>query len=64
MKQHRAELSRGSRSPEAIWEEPTAEETEQVKAALREYVLNGYFEFEPAGYCWGHLLGPGKGQTG
>lgn len=41
------------RSAEAIWEAPTKAEWDHVEMAIAEYVENGDFAFDPAGYCWG-----------
>jgi hypothetical protein len=41
------------RTPEAIWEAPTNAEWDHVVVAVQNYVDNGVFEADPAGYCWG-----------
>lgn len=46
-----------SRSAQAIWEAPTAAETDHIKMALQEYVAAGDLDFDPKGYWWGwHLF--------
>lgn len=45
-------IADASRSPEAIWEAPTAAEWDHVTMAVQEYVSNGDFP-DQDGYCWG-----------
>jgi hypothetical protein len=42
------------RSPEAIWKEPTEEERDEVRAAMKQYLVQGLFLRDPDGvYDWG-----------
>ncbi|MDF2143218.1 hypothetical protein [Paenirhodobacter sp. CAU 1674] len=44
-------IADNKRTPEQIWEAPTAVEFENVQMALNEYCING--DIEPGDYCWG-----------
>lgn len=47
-------IASGARTPEAIWEAPTAAEWDHVAMAVENYVDNGVFSAEPDGrYAWG-----------
>ena len=47
-------IASGARTPEAIWECPTAAEWDHVAMAVENYVDNGVFSAEPDGrYAWG-----------
>jgi len=47
-------ISDATRSPEAIWEAPTATEWDHVAMAVENYTLNGIFNAEEDGrYPWG-----------
>lgn len=47
-------IADSSRSPEAIWTDPTETELDHVKLAVEEYVRNGDFRAEDDGrYPWG-----------
>ena len=47
-------IAGGSRSPEAIWDDPTYAELQHVTMAVQEYLTHGDFEVEEDGrYQWG-----------
>lgn len=46
-------IASSDRSPEDIWEAPTTAEWDHVVMAVENYVANGVFAYDPAGYCWG-----------
>lgn len=49
-------IADSSRSADAIWEAPTPAEWDHVQMAVEEYVRNGDFGYDPAGYCWGQEI--------
>ena len=53
-------ISSSKRSPEGIWEAPTAAEWDHVKIAVDEYITHGDFEPADDGYAWGleSITGP------
>ena len=57
-------IASGARTPEAIWEAPTAAEWDHVAMAVENYVDNGVFSAEPDGrYAWGQesvVIGRGE----
>lgn len=46
-------ISDSKRSPEAIWDSPTAAEWDHVTMAVEEYVAHGDYSREADGYTWG-----------
>ena len=47
-------IADSSRTPEAIWEAPTAAELDHVRMAVEEYVSHGDYPAEPDGrFSWG-----------
>ena len=47
-------IAGGTRTPEAIWEDPTPAEWDHVAMAVENYVAEGEFPAEPDGrYVWG-----------
>lgn len=46
-------IASGDRTPDAIWEAPTAAEWDHVHMAVEDYVLHGDYAYSARGYQWG-----------
>ena len=51
-------IASGTRTPETIWQAPTAAEWDHVCMAVQEYIDHGDFDADPAGYSWGQETVP------
>lgn len=49
-------IASGDRTPEAIWEDPSADEWDHVVMAVENYVAAGVVEYDATGYCWGQEI--------
>ena len=52
-----------SRSPDDIWEGPTATEYDHVCMAVLEYVMHGDYDLNDNGYRWGQETVPRYTET-
>lgn len=49
-------IASSGRTPEAIWEAPSAAEWDHVVMAVQNYVAAGVVEYDATGYCWGQEI--------